>query len=92
MRFLEGVLIVFSLSLTRKNTYEAVLHYVNVFYRASNPWAAKYCVGSLRKPSKSGLAATSLCIITWDHGEPEKRVLFPFPVPVPFPLFPAACA
>jgi hypothetical protein len=48
-----------------------------------------------RKPrvsrQKSGLAATSLCIITWEHGEPEKRVLFPFPVPVPFPLSPAAC-
>jgi hypothetical protein len=46
MHFLEDVLNVFSLSLTRKNTYEAVLHYVNVFYEASNPWAAKYCVGS----------------------------------------------
>lgn len=44
--FLEGVLIVLSLSLTRNNTYEAVPNYVNVFYGASNSWAAKHCVGS----------------------------------------------
>ena len=91
MCFLEGVLIVFSLSLTRKNTYEAVLHYVNVLYRASNPWPQSTASEAMRKPSKSGLAATSLCIVTWETGEPEKRVLFPFPVPVPPPLFPAAC-
>jgi hypothetical protein len=101
MSLLEDVLYrLFSLSLTRKNTYEAVpplrethfsSHKTEQVIHGSQKYSASE---AMRKPRQSEALrrATSLSTITWKHDVPEKRVCFPFPVPVPFPfpLFPEA--